>query len=219
MSAGRPYQPPGLISISGCKGVREVLEDMARNGEVVPDTSEPEPATDWRPSRMRHSGAPLRAIDCALGNPTQTNALGAVRRFMAGDPKGETTLVLGGPQGTGKTVAAVWALGEIAGGRFIKAVDLARVDAYNREENEALMMPPLLVIDDLGTEYADRKGFLLSLIDALIDGRHANYRRTIMTTNMPASVFKERYGERIADRIRESGQFFGVSGESMRGKR
>jgi DNA replication protein DnaC len=67
-----------------------------------------------------------------------------------------------------------------------------------------------MVIDDLGVEYLDKNGNFLQRLDELIDERYSNYRQTIITTNLNVKAFKERYGERVADRIREGFEFGGA---------
>ena len=75
---------------------------------------------------------------------------------------------------------------------------------------------PLLVIDDLGAEFNDSKGFFASLLDELIDARYSHKLATIVTSNLDLEAFKTRYGVRIVDRIREAGRFVGCGAESLR---
>ena len=56
---------------------------------------------------------------------------------------------------------------------------------------------------------------LLDLFDRRYDGR----ARTILTVNITVETFRQRYGQdggRFLDRLRESGEWFNVAGESMR---
>ena len=46
--------------------------------------------------------------------------------------------------------------------------------------------------------------------------RHGHRRLTVCTTNLKASDFRARYGERVADRIRECGAFVEIAGTSRR---
>lgn len=127
-----------------------------------------------------------------------------------------TIVVLQGGVGCGKTCAAVrWLLGQ--GGLFVGAAALQAVDKYT-DESRRYMTTPALVLDDIGVEYMDKKGFLFSYLDGLLTARHAAELPTVITTNLSAEVFKERYGERIADRIRGNGRFIKVSGTSLRRK-
>ena len=98
-------------------------------------------------------------------------------------------------------------------GRFIDVARLSRISRYKDEEIGPLESAAILVIDDLGMEFADAKGSFLATLDGLINSRYAEQLRTVITTNLPAQEFKARYGERIADRIREAGSFVGLGGE------
>jgi DNA replication protein DnaC len=102
--------------------------------------------------------------------------------------------------------------------RFVDVSVLARVSRYKSEEMEPLERCSILVIDDLGMEYADEKGSFLATLDGIFNARYANKLRTVITTNLNRGSFKPRYGERIADRIRESGRFVELAGESLRRK-
>lgn len=125
---------------------------------------------------------------------------------------------LSGNPGCGKTVAAADWLWRNLPGLFIKSARLARWDRYDNESMNRLLRARRLVIDDLGTEYQDAKGNFMAILDEIIDVRHDHSRPTVITTNLDAPAFKLRYGERIADRIREDGRFVSLSGGSMRKK-
>ena len=99
---------------------------------------------------------------------------------------------------------------------FVRAVALARWNKYDADEMKQLLDASALVIDDLGVEYSDQKGAFASLLDEVIDHRYGNQAPTLITTNLTAKEFKERYGERIADRLREAGGFVAVSRDSFR---
>jgi DNA replication protein DnaC len=62
----------------------------------------------------------------------------------------------------------------------------------------------------------DDKGWFVRALASIVDARYAACLKTIMTTNLNAERFKATYGERIADRIRESGRFRDVAGQSVR---
>jgi DNA replication protein DnaC len=99
---------------------------------------------------------------------------------------------------------------------WISASQLARTDHYEQAGIDVIAQTPRLVIDDLGAEYNDPKGFFISLLDELIDLRYAGKRPTIITTNLDAAGFAARYGARIVDRIREAGRFVGCGDVSLR---
>ena len=72
-----------------------------------------------------------------------------------------------------------------------------------------------LVVDDLGTEYLDGKGFFLANFDALVNHRYSHRLPTVITTNLKVDEFR-KYGVRVVDRIREVGVFLSVNAPSMR---
>lgn len=174
----------------------------------------------------------------ALDLPTRDIEIirsGAICESQAIDAlRGEATiLVLSGAPGCGKTLAAsVWIHGLIADdanwdigstppklmrkAAFVSAPKLSRWKKYDDEAMERILRAHRVAIDDLGLEYLDAKGSYQSLLDELINERYAHKRPTLLTTNLPASEFKERYGERIADRIREAGRFVELDNQSFR---
>lgn len=175
-------------------------------------------------------GLPPRAVEIVLAGPQSTVAIDAARGA-------EDILVLLGAPGTGKTVAAVARVGEyvfdVANWSapddyhqrpyfrrhlpvWITAAELARVDHYRQAEVDRVAKAPLLVIDDLGAEYNDLKRFFCSLLDELVDARYSRKLATIITSNLDASAFAARYGERVLDRLREGGRLVGCGNVSLR---
>lgn len=102
--------------------------------------------------------------------------------------------------------------------RFVKAGHLAA--ALHRPGGEAIWDEVrkvyALAIDDLGREYSDQHGRWLAELDLLIDDRHEMRRPTVITSNLSPQEFIQRYGERIADRIRQMGLVVNCVGESLR---
>lgn len=164
------------------------------------------------------------------GRLVDTPAVLAMRKSAA------TITVLSGPPGCGKTTAASawlwswvrdpsnWGKGCFgddeatwkAPGMWTTAARLARMDKYDAGAVDALHKAARLVVDDLGAEYSDAKGFFQSFLDELINERYAGMRPTLITTNCKTEEFKARVGERITDRLREMGRFVAILGPSMR---
>ncbi len=126
------------------------------------------------------------------------------------------TLVLSGGIGCGKTVAACSWLLKRAPGLFLSSARLARWPRYEDAQMRRLLSASRLVIDDLGAEYMDEKGNFAAVLDEVIVDRHANMKPTVITTNLDATAFKNRYGQRIADRVRECGRFLSLADVSKR---
>jgi len=157
-------------------------------------------------------GVPLIAIEAVYDKePIRTNAMDVVAAW-----NGLTTfLVMSGGVGCGKTGASsLWAVNQ--GAVFITAKAFGSMSPYS-DDARAVVLAKRLVLDDLGAEYADAKGFFLANLDALIDHRYAQRLGTIITTNLGSQAFKA-YGDRVLDRLRESGSFKQVFGKSLRGK-
>lgn len=186
-------------------------------------------------SRRIRIGIPQRAWS-TLDAPAETAAMAAAMEFALKGP--ETLLVLAGGVGCGKSIAAWAAAEEFAkaaeerrgngfgampcsrpDARTLKAIDLARAGSFDREFWDALEEPRLLIIDDLGTEPLDEKGWALANLLALLDTRYDALSKTILTTNLPMPRFRARYcedGGRLLDRLREVGAFMEITDASLR---
>jgi len=154
--------------------------------------------------------------------PMPTPALEAVGRFT--DPSDRATiLVLAGGVGTGKTVAAALFCSS-AYSRMVKAVDLVRIglfsDGVDRKVLAQLADADLAVIDDVGAEPQDTKGYAYAAFFDAIERRYDAGAKTILTTNLTYDDFRSRYGTgvglRFWDRIRGDARWVDIAGRSMR---
>jgi DNA replication protein DnaC len=164
--------------------------------------------------RCRHANIPLKDWD-TMRTLHETTAIHAVTAFKEST---DVMLVLSGNPGSGKTLAASKYLYDSTDGWFMDVSSLARLSRYDNESMEEVESYGVIVIDDLGMEFDDKSGSFRSLFDSIINARYSAMRKTIMTTNLDAAAFKERYGERVADRIRECGKFIVCAGASLRKK-
>jgi DNA replication protein DnaC len=150
---------------------------------------------------LRNAGLPQRAIEAWQAGLRPTKGVEAVRTFVA---SGKTFLLLLGSPGCGKTVATAEAL--TRGGCFFRAIELARLSSFDKEDRATFQDAAhirTLVLDDLGAELL-HDGWR-PMLDELVDIRYGNRAQTVITSNLDAKAFKERYGERIADRVRHDG--------------
>lgn len=166
------------------------------------------------PSLVRR-GVPERTARACL-NANDTEAI----RTLA-DAK-ESLVVLAGPAGVGKSVAALLWLFDRAKGKpeclkWVQSGDLARGYAYDQDSFDAVTGVYALVIDDMGVEYVDEKGRWSVTLEEVLSRRFARMRKTVVTTNVvEVEAFKARYGERIASRLNEDGAFVVCGGPDLR---
>lgn len=175
-------------------------------------------------AKLERSGVGERSL-AAAADARPTEALGVVQRWLMSAEL--TWLALCGAKGTGKTVAAVWALREaIRGGgtgAIRSAPTLARLSSFDAgaEEMAHLKRVNLLVVDDYGTELMTP--YAQAQMHELFDHRHEHYGRTILTSNLQwqgAGGMRERLGERVEDRLQQAGRVVQLSPEpSLRRKR
>ncbi len=190
----------------------------AHDARVAAERARLEPSRETEIARvpLESLGWPRRALHAAK---TADVARPTIARMLSNDFAKSNIVVLSGPAGCGKTVAAArWAIdsGKIV--RFVRASTFAASSRYDAELRSLWYDAEALVLDDLGAEYLDAKGSFLVDLDELIDTFYGDVRPLAITTNCMAARFEERYGERVQDRLRECAAWFSVSGESMRRK-
>lgn len=153
---------------------------------------------------------------------TDTDSLdhGKVAMRQLGDLGQNEVLVLSGSTGTGKTVAAVtwlWRHRALPGG-FMRASAFAAASSFDGalRTNWAHLWR-VMVLDDLGAEYADNKGAFVSRAEEVFDHYVADGRGLVVTTNLSPADILTRYGERLASRL--VGRIRPASGEDLRRRR
>ena len=76
---------------------------------------------------------------------------------------------------------------------------------------------PVLIIDDLGTEFST--AFTSSVIFDLINYRLGNKKSTVISTNLSLDEIKEQYGPRVQSRILGEYELLKLSGSDIRTKK
>lgn len=194
--------------ISATMGAEPTVE-----ASVDPDAAQRE-RRRLRLARLRELGWPERALRVALEpgfDPSRT-AIAALRAWDAR----RSAIVLSGPLGTGKTVAASWcALNARKTTWFATVANMMRVGRFADVWNDWLSAPALC-LDDLGAEYADSKGSFVADLDLLVNTFYAGEKPLIVTTNCDGPGIRARYGQRILDRLTECAVWCSVGGVSMR---
>lgn len=191
-------------------------EEDARLRIAVDERRARRPARD----RLRKRGIPEKNLDMVL-DVARLQETAALRHVVAFAGTSKTILVLSGPPGVGKTMAMSWALSTDLprSQRMVTAAQLSRLDRYDQNVMSGILSCAALGIDDLGSQYVDKSGFFMALLDEVINERYASRRRTVITTNLNLDKFTDHYGSRVIDRIREVGTFAHLPGASMRGSK
>lgn len=194
----------------------------AKDAEVAAarEKEQAEQAAKWRESRavvLACGGAPRLAIEIALGADFSRGTEAAA---ILDAWNGRGVITLAGGVGVGKTVAAVWWLAQRGGSApaFIRATSLEAAGRYDKAMRDVWTKASALVLDDLGSEYADSKGNSMVVLDEIVDLFNSERRPLIVTTNTTAAAFKERYGERIASRVRQGNGWRVVGGRDLRSR-
>lgn len=189
-------------------------EWQARDAQVAADRAAFESKTQAqvRLDALVALGFPRRAVDVVRAGVAPEPAIGRLRGLIATSE----ILVISGQKGSGKTVGATWWAAQRRDRvHFVRASAFASSSRYDRDSRAEMLAHPM-VLDDLGAEFVDAKGSFLTDLDELIDVFYSDMRPLVITTNCTGEMFRERYGERVADRLRECGRWIGLTGESLR---
>jgi DNA replication protein DnaC len=85
------------------------------------------------------------------------------------------------------------------------------------EKIKNVMIEPVICIDDVGTEdVANNYGNKVDLFAHIIETRYERNNVTHLTTNLNPQQLRERYGERVYSRLRETTQFINFGTEDRR---
>lgn len=133
------------------------------------------------------------------------------------DNKGKGLLLMGGC-GLGKTIISKYIVPLIVSkfcGKTFKVVDASRIKSSSQLED--ILKHKLIVIDDMGTEeLIVEYGNNINSIPIIIDQAEKQGKLLIISTNLTATQIKERYKDRVADRLRYLCKQVGLKGESKR---
>lgn len=182
---------------------------------------------DWFTNK---SGVPARYLESSLNNYTpyttlQKKVLDFCMDF-ANHPK-DKTLILCGPNGTGKTHLAAGILQQRKGLYTTMLEILYRLDSAKSFRTSDTMIAvldlfcktPLLVIDEVGRgETAGQKERQAEILYYILNERYGACLPTVICTNMGKVDLVRYMGEAVRDRLNETCIFCELDGESQRGR-
>lgn len=161
--------------------------------------------------RLQEFGVPLNLCNATLenwmpGNESEAGVLAKVREFAAAR---RGFLVLLGGLGTGKSHLATAVLRTFERAWFVKQSDLLRRLRQTYRDRDAddpvdrAQYAGCLVLDEIGLSAGGRDE--PTLLHDVLDHRHGNQKPTILTGNLKYEELLAILGERLADRLQESG--------------
>ncbi len=153
--------------------------------------------------------------------------LGKAKRYCEKDPTLKKNLLFTGTTGTGKTFLSSCIAKEfLDSGHFVlyltatqlsNMIDDAKFRHEQAEHGEYLSMVrdcDLLIIDDLGTEYAF--GYPQSQLFDILESRMLAGKRTVISTNMDLQDLNQKYSPRLVSRVMGNYEIFVFRGNDLR---
>lgn len=173
-------------------------EVIKRNCQFVRDNATDErvaKAAKWLMGRNKY-GLMLYGSTCGTGKSTLANAMCTLVNYLFDSVYSNER----------KTVYRV------------TAINLAKAYSENPDLYKRLVTQELLFVDDIGTEPVNLKiyGNEFSPITELLYTRYDRQSWTVITSNLSDSQIKDRYGDRIDDRLREMFDRMYFQGKSYR---
>ena len=149
------------------------------------------------------------------------------KRYCKKDATIKNNLLFTGPTGTGKTFLSSCIAKEfLDSGHFVlyqtatrisNIIDDAKFRHEEPEHGEYLSLIrncDLLIIDDLGTEYAF--GYPQSQLFDILETRMISDKRTVISTNMDLNELNQKYSPRLVSRILGNYDIFVFRGDDVR---
>jgi DNA replication protein DnaC len=167
-------------------------------------------------AQLERAKVPQRVRDAISAGFYQTPATLAVDDWLA---SGKCLLLLAGDFGTGKSVAAGYALKRRPGlwMHSSEMVAIADDDRFHGADRlKALQRARLLVVDEIGKEQDSGSTKAKAALTSLLLTRYEERLPTVMTCNLGGKAWKEYVDPRIPDRLAGDGVVFGTAGPSLR---
>lgn len=169
-------------------------------------------------AQLERAKVPKRVRDAIGADFYPTPATVAVDDWFAA---GKCFLLLAGDFGTGKSVAAGYALKRRPGlwMHSSEMVAIADDDRFHGADRlKALQRARLLVVDEIGKEKDSGSVKATAALTSLLLTRFEEKLPTLMTCNLSGKAWKEYVDPRIVDRLAGDGTVFGTAGPSLRRK-
>lgn len=215
---------------------QKVISDFVTMGSTLSGATEPQQQGNLLEA-MQKAGIPKRYHGCSFealskdGCPEDVRPMAMEAYQYASHIKANAAagkgLLFFGEVGRMKTTLAVCiaceALRQGLGVYFISMPELLdtmismsrnRDNSELRKFEERIKNVTFLILDDFGAEYP--RDWVLNKVDAIITNRYNNMKPVIITTNMLPNEIKERYVQRVYDRLRSTSKILGTYGDSLR---
>lgn len=212
--------------VARCKQIQDTPEYQANAEKLAREADEFSAVQrdHERRNTLRHGRIPKETWPF-LDSPGVTTAVLAAQEFVAGssvskDGKRPRFLLLAGPNGQGKTVAAAWCVYQ-RGGRYFTQQEIVTAGSFDRPLLTELATVPMLALDELGGEKPNDAND--ATLYELLNGRYRRDLPSVLVTNCDLPAFRQRYGEgpmyRLIERI-ETGGLVSIcrDGPSMRNR-
>lgn len=202
-------------------------EELERLQQETAQKAKEQAQSDWF---FKNSKVPTRYLESSLNNYTpyttlQNKALDFCTDF-ANHPE-DRTLILCGPNGTGKTHLAAGILRQRKGLYTTMLEILYRLDSaksFRSSDTEMQVLElycrtPLLVIDEVGRgETAGQKERQAEILYYIFNERYGACLPTVICTNMGKVDLVRYMGEAVRDRLNDTCIFCELDGDSRRGR-
>lgn len=100
---------------------------------------------------------------------------------------------------------------------YVKAVKASYNDGGTTEIQQSAVAPAILVMDDLGAEYAKAQDWYQGLMYDILNARWLKRKATVVTTNLTVDQLKTRLGPRCVSRLLAmTGKPVEIKGEDYR---
>ncbi|MDX8384085.1 MAG: ATP-binding protein [Ghiorsea sp.] len=180
----------------------------------------------WEKCGMAKKFCGIEMQDWIADDDKQRAVKTLAKRFVSGEIK---RMMMVGNCGTGKTMLAAAAIGEMATSSieplYITATRLIRCirdswkqkDVTEQDVMDTYILADVLVVDELGAGRCSEDDKLI--LSEIVCDRYANDMPTMLISNMNTEAIKASVlDDRAYDRMREQGKLAVLQGESKRGR-